>query len=285
MKNDRARRETAAGIVLYHPDIRRLRENIEAIYPQVQTLILVDNDSENREEIQSLAENYEGITCIWNRENRGVAKALNQLVEEAVRQGFHWILTLDDDSVCEGNMIREYSRFFTCRRVGIICPQASDDKMEGRERRLSKKAEWTASCITAGSLINAEVWEKVGGFDEKMFIDFVDVEYCTRLRAAGYGILRVNTTKVHQQFGNIDGRIRFLGMTLYRFNYSPTRIYYSVRNQIYYMKKHRKVIRLGRQVCFLVGYIGKRLIFEKNRRGSLVAIGKGVRDGIRMSAE
>lgn len=281
MKNNKEQR-TAAGIVLYHPDIRRLKENIEAVYPQVEALILVDNGSENREEIQELLKNYENVVCIWNRENAGVAKALNQIMEEAVRRGFRRVLTLDDDSVCDRNMIREFSRFFSCGRAGMICPFAVDDKMGGQEKPPGKRARWVPSCITAGSLVDTAVWKKLGGFDERMFIDFVDVEYCTRLRAAGYGILQVNTTRVHQQFGNIDRRIRIFGMTLYRFNYTPVRIYYSVRNQIYYMKKHRRVIRLGRQICFLIGYIGKRLVFEKNRRKSFAAVWRGVRDGIRM---
>ena len=41
--------KTLAGIVLYNPDIERLRENIAAIAPQVDTLLFIDNASEYNE--------------------------------------------------------------------------------------------------------------------------------------------------------------------------------------------------------------------------------------------
>ena len=42
-----------AGIVLFNPEISRLKENITHILGQVDRLILVDNGSSNKEEIQS----------------------------------------------------------------------------------------------------------------------------------------------------------------------------------------------------------------------------------------
>ena len=43
-----------AGIVLYNPDLERLSENVSAIIPQVDILLLVDNKSNNINEIISL---------------------------------------------------------------------------------------------------------------------------------------------------------------------------------------------------------------------------------------
>ena len=42
-----------AGIVLFNPEINRLKENITHILGQVNQLILVDNGSNNKEEIRS----------------------------------------------------------------------------------------------------------------------------------------------------------------------------------------------------------------------------------------
>lgn len=46
-----------AGIVLFNPEIDRLVDNIEAIYKQVDKLLLVDNDSKNIEDVEKLAAN------------------------------------------------------------------------------------------------------------------------------------------------------------------------------------------------------------------------------------
>jgi GT2 family glycosyltransferase len=46
------------------------------------------------------------------------------------------------------------------------------------------------SCVTAACLMmRREVFEEVGGFDEKFPLDFGDVDYCLRLRRAGYRIV------------------------------------------------------------------------------------------------
>jgi GT2 family glycosyltransferase len=46
------------------------------------------------------------------------------------------------------------------------------------------------SCVTAACLMTRrEVFEEVGGFDEKFPLDFGDVDYCLRLRRAGYRIV------------------------------------------------------------------------------------------------
>ena len=40
-----------AGIVTFNPDIGRLKENIDAILPQVSELVIVDNGSANVDEV------------------------------------------------------------------------------------------------------------------------------------------------------------------------------------------------------------------------------------------
>lgn len=272
----------AAGIVLFNPDIGRLKQNLDAVCPQVTEIILVDNGSQNIIQIQTLLKDYKTCMLIRNSENGGIAKALNQMMAKAERKGYDWVLTLDDDSVCEPDMIEKLSRCLTRENAGIICPVAVDDKMAEKAVQPVKKTEAVRDCITAGSLTNVAAWSRVGGFDEKMFIDFVDIEFCTRLRSQGYQIIQVGDTFIHQQYGNIKGSFRLLGRTYYLFGYSPMRIYYSVRNQIYYMKKHYSRISVPGQLFYLLGYIGKRLVFENSRRKSFVAIIKGVRDGIKM---
>ena len=44
----------AGGIILYNPDLKRLKENITAVINQVELLFIVDNGSKNI----NLIENY-----------------------------------------------------------------------------------------------------------------------------------------------------------------------------------------------------------------------------------
>lgn len=280
-------KRVAAGIVLYNPDIERLRLSLESVYIQVKKVFLIDNNSKNLSQIETLLKEYPECELRRNSENRGIASALNQLMEMADREDYQWVLTLDDDSICDKDMVEKLENCTGYRNAGIICAEAIDEKMsDSRKGNCAGKTnglyQEVRDCITAGSLTNVEIWKKMGGFDSRMFIDFVDVEYCTRLRENGYKIIQVPGTYVHQQYGNISDSFSIFGKKYYLFNYSPVRIYYSVRNQIYYMKKHRGNVSILNQILFLLGYIGKRIIFEKNRSKSIKAACKGIRDGIKM---
>ena len=63
--------ETLAGITLYEPDLKRLIENIDAILPQVEKLICIDNGTKNRSEIKRiLVTKYPGVEVIQNAKNK-----------------------------------------------------------------------------------------------------------------------------------------------------------------------------------------------------------------------
>ena len=72
-----------AGIVLYNPDLGRLKENIESICKQVDKVILIDNGSDNIREIEDLIKEYLNCILLKNGENMGIAYALNQILKYA----------------------------------------------------------------------------------------------------------------------------------------------------------------------------------------------------------
>ena len=85
-----------AAIVTYNPDLERLQKNINAIEPQVEHLIIVDNGSKNINLISRIkGECKIKIDLIENKENIGIASALNQALDYAYKNNFDWILTLD----------------------------------------------------------------------------------------------------------------------------------------------------------------------------------------------
>ena len=277
-------KKKAVGIVLYNPDMERWVQCLNAIEVQCDKIYLIDNNSQNINDILQVIKGRSSCTLIQNNENKGIAAALNQIMSAAETDGFEWVLTLDDDSLCDPDLYEKLWKMTSEPEVGIICPVANDDKISSIEveKKHEARCQEIQNCITAGSLTNIEIWRKCGGFDEKMFIDFVDIDYCTCLREKGYKILQVTDTCVHQQYGNVSKTISFFGIQLSIFNYSPLRIYYSVRNQIYYMRKHKRFIKKVNWTFYLIGYIGKRVVFEKNRVKSIKAIYKGIKDGRKM---
>ena len=79
-----------AGIVSFNPDISRLEENINAIYSQVDKIIIVDNNSKNVSDINTITDKLKNVFLINNNNNFGIAKALNQIMEI----GFHLLVMM-----------------------------------------------------------------------------------------------------------------------------------------------------------------------------------------------
>ena len=66
------------GIVTFNPDLGRLKDNINAVLVQVKHILIVDNGSDNFEEVNCLFS--DDITIIKNVKNEGIAKALRQIM-------------------------------------------------------------------------------------------------------------------------------------------------------------------------------------------------------------
>lgn len=280
MNGNKAR--ICAGIVLYNPDVLRLAKNIMTIFPQVKALVLVDNASTNIQTVSTRWAETDNIVIIQNRDNLGIAKALNQICEWAESNSFDWVLTLDQDSLCESDIIEKFVSCISSERVGIICPRI---KYENRSNRKNFKndCEFIEACMTSASLTLIKAWRMAGGFDEWMFIDYVDNDFCMRLKLAGYRVLRVNTTVLSHQLGNSKEINLLFGIKVVVTNHSPFRNYYYVRNSIYFIRKYRKQINVWKYFMILIYVEIKKLVFEKNRVANVKSAIRGFTDGLEAS--
>lgn len=127
--------------------------------------------------------------------------------------------------------------------------------------------------ITSGSLNRLSALKAVGGFNEALFIDCVDFDLCYRLGEAGYRTVQCNHIRLQHRQGHQEIR-HFRGQRDVTFNYSPTRYYYQVRNNLYMARRfpgyrrqaRRKIRRILRNV----------LLFETNKPRKLAAILQGM---------
>lgn len=279
--------KVCAGIVLFEPDINRLLENIDAIITDVEHIYIVDNGSSNIKEVRSAFEQASEITFTENGENLGIAKALNQLCWQAKADGFDYIVTLDQDSVSGVSMVDEMLPYAT-EKTAIIAPFVVDDY---EKTELSQKAlfEEINRCNTSGCLTNLKVWEEIGGFDERMFIDCVDFDYCTRSLKQGYKIMRVNRALLHHRLGKAKEvrffvffgklfKIKKLQKPFYTYNHSPLRTYYYARNILYYMHKHKDFIDMKQEKRTYIRWFLLKVFFESQKLKKLWAIIKGSLD-------
>ena len=275
----------AAGIVLYNPEINRLKENISAVIVQCEHVYLVDNGSGNIADVKTLLERFnpDKLTLLQNEKNEGIAKALNQLGAAAQADGYDWLLTLDQDSVCPSNMIEEYDKCATDEKAGMLCPLIMDRNKGEFVRKISEGAVGEVDeCITSGSLLRLSVWKELNGFDESMFIDGVDFDICHRIRKAGYKILCIGNVILSHEIGHIEFR-RFLFWRVLVKNHSAFRKYYIARNTVYLARKEGTslVKALLQNVKLLLINWG----YEEDKGAKTRKIVQGTKDGLKYPLE
>lgn len=273
-----------AGIVLYNPDEKRLLENIAKIIHQVDKVICIDNNSKNINEIASkLKSKYQKIEIIYNNENKGIAYALNQILNYAYENQYEWFLTLDQDSVVEKDLINTYLRYINEHKVAMLTCKIVDRNFETKKEKQYEIKE-IEKCITSGTLNNTGIIKKVGGYDNAMFIDSVDFDICTTLKENGYKIIRINYEGLLHEVGHATTR-RFLWRKIQVYHHSPFRTYYIIRNGIYYTKKHKNSINVGYSYFCVMKRCVYILLYQKQKCDNLKAIMKGIKDGIKMNPQ
>ena len=273
----------SAGIVLFNPDIKRLKENIDAVIVQCTHLYLVDNGSGNINEVFELLKGYNQskTSVICNAENQGIAKALNQLTSAAQKGGFKWILTLDQDSVVPCNIVEEFKKYINNSDTGMLCPVICD-RNKGEEIKVKEECTEVDECITSGSLLNIKAWDEIGGFDERMFIDGVDFDICYRLKQRGYKIYCIHNVVLLHELGHIEYH-RFLFWKVLVKNHSSFRKYYIARNIIYVAKKRKSGLLVIKGILQEIKLLGIVLLYETDKKSKSISIIKGIRDGMMLN--
>ncbi len=270
--------DNVAGIVvLFKPTIDIL-ENIHSYIEQVTWLFVVDNSENTDKLIIDEIKKIHNAEYIGLKENLGIAAALNIGAERAIKRGYRYLLTMDQDSIASPHLvIRLLDVFSRYSMVGIssafpvnkIYPKLPSDE----------NIHKIDTVISSGNLVNLNAYDQVGPFLNKLFIDYVDFEYCFRMQQKGFNIYLNNAAILYHSVGELK-KWSLLGKSYYSTNHSPLRLYYRTRNRFYlrslYQKKFRKFFR--HDWWLFIKEIIKIIIAESTKIEKIKMIIKGYRD-------
>lgn len=268
------------AVVVSYDGAATIGRAVEALRPQVGRVLIVDNGSgAPTQDVLRGFERMDGVLVERLGANLGIGRALNVGVAHARRDGFSWLLTMDQDSVVAADMLAAYARAVADQPDGgtlVSLSPAIED--EARPREAAHGVERVRYAITSGNLVWVDVFDRVGTYDEALFIDCVDFDFCLRLRAAGHEIHRVADARMTHRLGepsNVPRAVR-----RYYARHSPTRRYYMFRNYLYLAERHIKrfpwfIVKLGLLHLVLLPLVA---LHDSEPARSLQAIGAGVRD-------
>ena len=298
----RAQTRICAGMVVFNGDLGKVAANVENVLPSVDAFFIVDNGSDDFSPVESRFAGNEKVTVIKNGANKGIAYALNRALDAAAEGGFDRLLTLDQDTVCDPELINVYSRYLNLGNVGIICPFVIHrGKCEPEEYLASAKPEAEFfhtydRCITSAALTDVRAAKEIGGWNEELFIDAVDFDFNYRLMKAGYRILRANDTYIVQEIGErVPVKLynlvyRFVGDHKYHgpkyFSvHSDFRLYYIARNYRWFLKKYRAKSPTVNRLANFKDMLLRFMLYprKRSRIKMLRAVRRGRRDAKKMT--
>jgi len=269
----------AGVVVLYHPPEDFL-ENVASYSSQVDFLIAVDNSEGGRSALVERLPVSGDVMYLANGRNLGVARALNMGVELALEQGCDYLLTMDQDSRAAPGMVDELCACLNAPAaagIGIVAPYLVT--RPGQSPAGTVCCQDVPMAMTSGSLLNLLACKSVGPFQEELFVDFVDIEYCLRLRSRGFRVVRANRALLEHHVGQAL-KFSLFFRDFYLTGHSPLRKYYKTRNRFFVADRYRSVFPAfcrADRVRFCLELL-RLLFFESDKREKLAMMQRGYAD-------
>lgn len=238
-------------VIINYQSERYLENNLASVYEKIFPkagceIIIINND--RKENLEPIKNQFPEIEIADQDKNVGFGAAGN-LGAKAAQGRFLFFLNPDCEIISQ-NILEIINEFDRDEKVGIIGSRLLGEsgkvqkwicgKEAGfldlvrnnlgfpRNRKIWEsgkkiKTDWVAG---TAMLIEKIFFEELGGFDEKFFMYFEDMDLCRRARAAGKKVVYFPNFKVkHLEGGSFAGK-KF-----------QKKLYYD--SQEYFFKKHR----------------------------------------------
>lgn len=260
-------------VVLYEPE-KGVLNNILSYYDSVDFSYILDNSRQsNLEEIKKVLKNKEAHYKYKHfAENVGLCRALNYGINQAGKLGCKWVLLMDSDSSFMTDIIKEFKTFLEANKsdtIAVLSPVHFFDRSKQSSYNGTKSMKWA---MTSGCLYNVDVFLKLKGFKEELYVDGLDMDYCYKARENGYSIIQVGNAVLKHNPAQTK-EIRFNDSVLFRYGYaSPWRYYMQARSLVWtflrYHHIHDAIIYTYKFVKVITLFDNKCCYISEMLRGS-----------------
>lgn len=247
MKNNKG--GICAVVITYRPDLEKLQLLFQALLPQVDDVIVVDNGSPDSALAWLDAYRSNGpLTVVALGDNKGIATAQNVGIGQARFGGADYVILFDHDSNPAPDMVAKLHAVAEAKAalgidVAAVGPRYLDERQDNPPPFIQvvglKVKRQPCTCgdsvvdvnylIASGCLIPMRALNTVGDMREELFIDYVDIEWGLRARSKGFQSFGACAALMGHDLG--DEPFEFFGKKFP--HHSALRHYYHFRNAVW----------------------------------------------------
>ena len=251
-------RSSVCAVILNWNNFEDTAASIEAVSTvnyEYLDVIVVDNGSTDGSGAR-LSREFSEVTIVQTGQNKGFAGGMNAGIIHSLDwdADYVWLLNNDVREPDPDLLDAVLETFETDDNVGIVTPQINEYPETDENwfvRGYVGDRTYSAKHVEADSddelvvndyvpfcspVLSREVIDELGLLPSEYFLYFEDVDYCTRVRNAGYDIVTASDVRIHHKVGSSSSK--------------ATHRYYYFRNRLYYVLKFGTI-----NPHFLISYL------------------------------
>jgi rhamnosyltransferase len=206
MSENNGKPKYGAVFTLFQPpaDIfERIRDVIEFC----DFVVLVDNTPDG----SSISSPCTKIILHKDGINKGLPLALNVGIAKCREMGVNYVVLFDQDSSPTKEILQALFASATEHQTSLVGPVFIDDQA-GLARSVYGGNDYsTVSCLpTSGMTFKLDTLPHEIKFNENFFLDFVDFDWCWRLRGFGWTCLQANRIEMRHRLGLAQRKFLFV---------------------------------------------------------------------------
>lgn len=282
-------------IVTFNPDVKHVYEFVKLLLQDVSLeVFVIDNNSTNKSELFDL---QDICTLVCLESNSGIAFAQNVGIKKCYEQNIDYIVFFDQDSFVSSdyvnNLKAEMIKLESYNNVATLGPVFKDSRYDffydviklnkyGVRKKIKgndvRGFEEVSFIISSGSIISRTALDLVGDMDERLFIDYVDTEWCLRARSKNLKVFVTSNVVMTHAIGD-----KFLKFMKYNIPvHSSFRRYYRIRNAFYFFRMpHVPIVMKVRDVIYNTIHQAIIILKSSDKLNNFRVYFKAVKDGVR----
>jgi rhamnosyltransferase len=270
--NDTITKNIAVIIITYNPNMHQLEETIHSIAKQVSHVIIIDNGN-----TFFLFKGIDNLIIINLGKNYGVAYAQNRGIEKAFQLNAQFIIFSDQDTVFPNDYVSKNMvayKQLKCHNLAALVPVFFNNNKNKKNPVMITKFLYTnnfsvpyiktAHAISSGTFVCSDSLKVIGEMNERLFIDYVDFEWCWRATKLGYTIFTIPDIIINHRLGDNVKNIFKRQITLRK----DTRYFYMLRNAFFlvcyspYLKLYERILLAKNGILHAFGIFFLRHDFD-----------------------